>query len=61
MATGDPTATNHGTFNISGTALKVAIDGLTDYHPLLSGSSLHLVPTGSGQCGLIVVRVEGTG
>lgn len=62
MASGDPTLTNLGTHNISGASLKAAVDAITNYHPLVSGASLHFVPTANGQqVQLFLVRVEGTG
>ena len=61
MAAGDPTLTNYGMFTISGAALKTAVDGITNFHPLLSGSALHFVPAGEGQINLLKVDIEGTG
>jgi len=61
MASGDPTLTNLGMHTISGNSLKTAVDGLTEFHPLLSGSSLHFVPAGEGQINLLRVDIEATG
>jgi hypothetical protein len=61
MAGGDPTMIDHGMHDISGSTLIAAVNAITNYHPLLSGSSLHFVPAGQGQIQLIQVNVEGTG
>jgi len=63
MADGDPTLYNHGVFSLSGAALKTAVDAIssTNFHPLVSGASLHFVPLGNGQCQLLQVEVEGAG
>ena len=61
MVSGDPTLINHGTFNVSGSELKTKIDGITEYHPVLSGAQLQLVPLGFGQVQLLEISVEGAG
>ena len=61
MASGDPTLTELGMHSISGTTLKAAVDGLTAFLPILSGSSLHFVPAGEGQINLLRVDIEGLG
>lgn len=58
MAVGDPTLTNHGMYTISGAALKVTVDAMTNFHPLLSGSTLHFVPAGEGQINLLRVDIS---
>lgn len=62
MARGDPTLTNLGSFNVSGAALKTKIDAMADFHPLASGSSIHIIPTGvRGEVQLYRVDIEGAG
>lgn len=61
MANGDPTLTNLGIFDVSGAALKTAVDAIAQFHPLTSGARLHFVPMGFGQLQLIRVDIEGTG
>ena len=61
MASGDPTLTLHGVYDMSGAALQTAVDAITPYHPLLSGASIHFIPAGDGQCSLVSISVEGFG
>ena len=61
MASGDPTAEDLGVFTISDGTLVTAINGLTNFHPLLSGSSIHLIPAGEGQVNLVRIDIAGTG
>ena len=58
MALGDPTLENLGMHTISGSSLKTSVDAITNFQPLLSGSSIHFVPAGEGQINLLVVRIE---
>ena len=62
MVSGDPTLKIIGQFDTSGAALKAAVDGITPFHPLLSGASLHFVPVAGGnKIMLYQVDVEATG
>lgn len=58
MASGDPTLTDHGMFAISGNALTAAVNAITPFQPLLSGSALHFVYCGEGQINLLQVDIE---
>ena len=58
MAAGDPTLENLGMYTVSGQALKDAVDAVTLYNPLLSGSRLHFIYCGEGQLNLLVERIE---
>lgn len=49
MATGDCTLTNYGTYDVSGAALKTAVDGVNLGSTDASGARLFLIPTASGQ------------
>ncbi len=60
MATGDLTLTNHGTFSISGAALKTAVDAVNiTPAQFVSGARLHLIYAGEGQ--VLVLETEVTG
>ena len=48
MASGDVTLTNHGTFDVSGTALKTAVDSLS-ITKAISGAALYIIPINQGQ------------
>jgi len=61
MAVGDPTLTNHGIYNLSGSALKSAVDAISAVHPVLSGGAVYLLPVGYGQVQVIDIKYEGTG
>ncbi len=61
MASGDPTLVHHGVYSISSAGLKTAVDAITNHHPLLSGASLHFLPNGAGQVGVVEIKIEGTG
>ncbi len=49
------TLTNHGTFDVSGAALKTAVDGLTIAGAAGSGAGLYFVSLGNGQVQVLEV------
>ena len=55
MAVAKPTLTDYGVFQISGTALKTAVNALGPLNPVLSGSAIYLLPIGQGQINLITI------
>ena len=57
MAMGDVTLTNKGTFDISGAALKTAVDSINSKVLGISGAGLFFVPTDPGQVQVLQVEV----
>lgn len=58
MAVGDLTLTNHGTFAVSGAALKTAVDAINiTAVQFVSGARLHIIPIEFGQVQVLEVEV----
>ena len=58
MAIGDRTLTNIGTYSVSGSALKTAVETI-NFTPeeFISGSRIHMIPIENGQVQLITEEV----
>lgn len=60
MTSGDYTLTNRGVFNISGSALKTAVDAINiPAAAFISGSRVEIVNVGHGQVLVLEMEVEG--
>ncbi len=57
MASGDVTLTNHGTFDVSGAALKTKVDSL-NLIKTLSGAAIYIVPVELGQVQVLQTAIE---
>ncbi len=53
MAPGDLTLINHGSYFISGAAIKTAVDGITLAQGV--GAFLHIIPLGEGRVQVIEI------
>ena len=55
MAIGTCTLTNHGSFDISGTALKTAVDAIVLSGAAAQPAVLHIIPVGGGRVQVLEV------
>lgn len=57
MAAGDLVLSNHGSFSLTGAALKTAVDAISIDKKVLSGASVQIIPIGYGQVQLLELNL----